>query len=153
MIHIWHVSWACFLWVVLRPAECRSHVWKRRSLGGCSREMYLERWTAPVIRKEEYSKTERLESWKQKENRSEELIGKIHQNPACVLSKCAGAPSFGSVLYCLQLWLKDADKMLLLLLLNRFSRVRLCAAHQAPPSLGFSRQEHWSRLPFPSPMH
>ena len=26
------------------------------------------------------------------------------------------------------------------------------AAHQAPPSLGFSRQEQWSRLPFPSPM-
>ena len=45
----------------------------------------------------------------------------------------------------------------LLLLLSRFSRVRLCAtpemaAHQAPPSLGFSRQEHWSGLPFPSPM-
>ena len=27
------------------------------------------------------------------------------------------------------------------------------AAHQAPPSLGFSRQEHWSGLPFPSPRH
>ena len=27
------------------------------------------------------------------------------------------------------------------------------AAHQAPPSLGFSRQEQWSGLPFPSPMH
>ena len=27
------------------------------------------------------------------------------------------------------------------------------AAHQAPPSLGFPRQEHWSGLPFPSPMH
>ena len=45
-----------------------------------------------------------------------------------------------------------------LLLLSRFSRVRLCAtpkmpAHQAPPSLGFSKQEHWSGLPFPSPMH
>ena len=45
-----------------------------------------------------------------------------------------------------------------LLLLSRFSRVRLCAtpeteAHQAPPSLGFSGQEHWSVLPFPSPMH
>ena len=45
-----------------------------------------------------------------------------------------------------------------LLLLSRFSRVRLCAtpetaAHQAPPSLGFSRQEHWSGLPFPSPVH
>ena len=45
-----------------------------------------------------------------------------------------------------------------ILLLNHFSRVRLCvtpetAAHQAPPSLGFSRQEHWSGLLFPSPMH
>ena len=43
-------------------------------------------------------------------------------------------------------------------MLSHFSRVRLCAtretaAHQAPPSLGFSRQEHWSGLPFPSPMH
>ena len=48
--------------------------------------------------------------------------------------------------------------MLLLLLLSCFSCVQLCAtpqteAHQAPPSLGFSRQEHWSGLPFPSPMH
>ena len=47
---------------------------------------------------------------------------------------------------------------LLLLLVSHFSRVRLCAtpemaAHQAPLSLGFSRQEHWSGLPFPSPMH
>ena len=46
----------------------------------------------------------------------------------------------------------------LLLLLSRFSRVRLCATpetatHQAPLSLGFSRQEHWSGLPFPSPMY
>ena len=45
----------------------------------------------------------------------------------------------------------------MLLLLSRFSRVRLCAtpwtaAHQVPPSLGFSRQEHWSGLLFPSPM-
>ena len=48
--------------------------------------------------------------------------------------------------------------LLLLLLLSHFSRVRLCAtpetaAHQAPPSLGFSRQKYWSGLPFPSPMH
>ena len=27
------------------------------------------------------------------------------------------------------------------------------AAHQAPLSLGLSRQEHWSELPFPSPKH
>ena len=45
----------------------------------------------------------------------------------------------------------------MLLLLSHFSRVRLwvtplTAAHQVPPSLGFSRQEHWIGLPFPSPM-
>ena len=43
-------------------------------------------------------------------------------------------------------------------LVSHFSRVWLCAtpktaAHQAPPSLGLSRQEHWSGLPFPSPMN
>ena len=48
--------------------------------------------------------------------------------------------------------------LLLLLLLSRFSRVRLfatpwTAAHQTPLSLGFFRQEYWSGLPFPSPMH
>ena len=48
--------------------------------------------------------------------------------------------------------------MLLLLLLSHFSRVWLCAtpqtaAHEASLSLGFSGQEHWSGLPFPSPMH
>ena len=48
--------------------------------------------------------------------------------------------------------------LLLLLLLSHFSRVRLCvtpemAAHQAPPSLGFSRQEYWIGLPFPSLVH
>ena len=46
----------------------------------------------------------------------------------------------------------------LLLLLSHFSHVQLCvtpetAAHQALPSLGFSRQEPWSGLPFPSPVH
>ena len=44
---------------------------------------------------------------------------------------------------------KPTGEILLLLLLSHFSRVRLCAT----PTLGFSRQEHWSGLPFPSPMH
>ena len=52
---------------------------------------------------------------------------------------------------------RSFTKLLLLLLLSCFSRVRLCetpqtTANQAPPSLGFSRQEHWSGLPFPSPI-
>ena len=52
---------------------------------------------------------------------------------------------------------KDIQQCVLLLL-RRFSPIRLhatpqTAAHQAPRSPGFSRQEHWSGLPFPSPMH
>ena len=52
----------------------------------------------------------------------------------------------------------EIKNTLLLLLLSSFSRVQLfatpkTAAHQALPSLGFSRQEHWSGLPFPSPIH
>ena len=38
--------------------------------------------------------------------------------------------------------------------MKSLSRVGLCnpwtVAHQAPPSMGLSRQEYWSRLPFPS---
>ena len=41
--------------------------------------------------------------------------------------------------------------------MKSLSRVQLCgtpwtAAHQAPPSMGFSRQEYWSGVPFPSPI-
>ena len=58
----------------------------------------------------------------------------------------------------LQQNIQPHPEVLLLLLLSCFSRVRLCATpqmagHQAPPSLGFSRKEHWSGLPFPPPIH
>ena len=48
-------------------------------------------------------------------------------------------------------------RLFLLLLLSRFSCVWLfttpwTAAHQAPPSMGFSRQEYWSGVPLPSPI-
>ena len=54
--------------------------------------------------------------------------------------------------------LPNSTELLLLLLLSRFSSVRLCvtpkmAAYQASPSLGVSRQEHGSGLPFPSSTH
>ena len=40
--------------------------------------------------------------------------------------------------------------------MKSLSRVQLSvtpwtAAHQAPPSMGFSRQEYWSGVPLPSP--
>ena len=41
-----------------------------------------------------------------------------------------------------------SNQLCMLLLLSHFSRVWL----RATPSLGFSRQEHWSGLPFPSPV-
>ena len=68
-------------------------------------------------------------------------------------SKVKERPEYRMVVFACNLML-----LLLLLLLSCFSHVRLCvtsqmAAHQAPLSLGFSRQEHWSGLPFPSPMH
>ena len=57
-------------------------------------------------------------------------------------------PPFSGFLTKLKCW-----DFLLLLVLSHFSCVWLCvtpemAAHQAPLSLGFSRQEHWSGLPF-----
>ena len=62
------------------------------------------------------------------------------------------------ILYIYKIYPLPMHQALLLLQLSRFSCVQLCAtpetaAHEAPLSLGFSRQEHWSGLPFPSPMH
>ena len=56
--------------------------------------------------------------------------------------------------------IKDFIKLIVIwlpLLLSRFSHVQLyvtpqTVAHQISVSLGFSRQEHWSGLPFPSPV-
>ena len=54
---------------------------------------------------------------------------------------------------CLVLWKKA---MYILSSVQSLSRVRLLAtpwtaAHQAPQSMGFSRQEYWSGVPLPSP--
>ena len=58
-------------------------------------------------------------------------------------------------MYWILTWSLHFIYALLLLLLSRFSRVRICATPEGSPpvspSLGFSRQEHWSGLPFPSP--
>ena len=51
---------------------------------------------------------------------------------------------------------QEGTKLVLLSEVKSLSRVRLFAtpwtvANQAPPSMGFSRREYWSGLPFPSP--
>ena len=62
---------------------------------------------------------------------------------------------------CLLHWWADSlpvSHLLLLLLLSRFSRVRLCAspktaAQPGSPVPGILQARHWNELPFPSPMH
>ena len=81
-----------------------------------------------------------------------DTITKSNQYTNCLLHKAENSPQWHS-----STMAANITYFTVLLLLSRFSRVQLCvtpqtAAHQAPPSLGFSRQEHWSGLPFPSPV-
>ena len=47
---------------------------------------------------------------------------------------------------------KEVHKVKLLLLSRvRLFEIPLTVVYQASPSMGFSRQEYWSGLPFPSP--
>ena len=58
-----------------------------------------------------------------------------------------------------QQWSQDWKRSVIILIPRKvklLSRVRLFAtpwtvAYQAPPSMGVSREEYWSGLPFPSP--
>ena len=54
-------------------------------------------------------------------------------------------------------WKSPAGTICFEVKVKSLSRVRLFAtpwnvAYQAPPSMGFSRQEYWSGVPFPSPV-
>ena len=59
--------------------------------------------------------------------------------------------------YCKWYWCTGVYYVMLCYAKSLQSCPTLCdpidGSHQAPPSLGFSRQEHWSGLPFPPPMH
>ena len=82
------------------------------------------------------------------------------EHTAWLLCVHASAPTDSSLLACTRertdrsplLVCSSSSVLWPLLLPSHFSRVRLCAtpqtaAHQAPPALGFSRQEHGSGLP------
>ena len=78
---------------------------------------------------------------------------KLKSKSYCPVNRKTHSFSYSTICNCILLGHYNSN----MLLLSHFSRVRLCvtpqtAAHQAPLSLGFSRQEHWSGLPFPSPM-
>ena len=86
-------------------------------------------------------------------NESEGILKFIHERKTAYITK-----EFSQIIFLQSIGFKSIliiSLLLLLLLLSRFSHVLLCvtlemAADQALPSLGFSRQEHWSGLPFPS---
>ena len=65
-----------------------------------------------------------------------------------IIGKWLMTPFPGVVPRCLVLLKTDILKHSMLLI-SHFSHVQLCVT----PSLGFSGQEHWSGLPFPSPIH
>ena len=61
--------------------------------------------------------------------------------------------NFSDYLNIIQIMLHDRNASAAAKSLQSCPTLCQTAAHQAPPTLGFSRQEHWSGLPFPSPMH
>ena len=83
------------------------------------------------------------------------LLGrKVMTNPDSILLPAnvhlIKAMAFPVVMYGCESW--TIKTLLLPMLLSRISHVQLCvtpwtAAHQVPPSMGFSRQEYWSGLP------
>ena len=79
------------------------------------------------------------------------------QEACCCYPFELGLFSFFSIIHQFSFSFLHYRIYLLLLLLSRFSHIGLfvtlwTAAHQAPLPTGFSRQEYWSGLPFPSPL-
>ena len=87
-------------------------------------------------------------NWRNNSRKNEEMEPERKQFPVMDVTGDGSKVRCCKEQYCIGTW-NIRFMLLLLLLLSHFSCVRLCAT----PSLGFSRQKHWSGLPFPSPMH
>ena len=83
-------------------------------------------------------------NWRNNSRKNEEMEPKRKQCPVMDVTGDGSKVRCCKEQYCIGTW-NIRFMLLLLLLLSHFSCVRLCAT----PSLGFSRQEHWSGLPFP----
>ena len=79
------------------------------------------------------------------------LYGKVNQLYVYMYSPFFGFPSHLG-----HRWILSRIPCAVTVKVKSLSRIPLfttqwAVAHQAPPSTGFSRQEYWSGLPFPSP--
>ena len=94
------------------------------------------------------------DQWRNNSRKNERMEPKQKQHPVVDGTGDRSKVQCCKEQYCIGTW----NVRSMLLLLSHFSHVRLCvtpqtAAHQAPSSLGLSRQEHCSGLPFPSLVH
>ena len=93
------------------------------------------------------------EEWKNSSRKKEEAQPKQKQHPVVDVTGDGSKIQCYKEQYCIETWNVRSMKVKV----KSLSCVRLFAtpwtvAHQALPSMGFSRQEYWSRLPFPSPV-
>ena len=73
----------------------------------------------------------------------DEMVGWYHQLDGHEFEQAPGVgDGQGGLASCSSWGHKESDTT---------ERLNWTVAHQAPPSMGFSRQECWSELPFPSP--
>ena len=80
-------------------------------------------------------------------------VGDAIQPSHCLSSPSLPAPNPSQHQGLFQ-WVNSSHKVAKVLLLSHFSHVRLCETpDSSPPGSPVPRQEHWSGLPFPSPMH
>ena len=96
------------------------------------------------------------DQWRNNSRKNEETEPKEKQHPTVDVTGDRSKVRCCKEQYCIGTWNVSSMNQGKLLLLSCFSLVRLCvtpwmAAYQAPPSMGFSRQEYWNGLPFPSP--
>ena len=96
------------------------------------------------------------DQWRNNFRKNEGMVPKQKQHPVVDVTGDRSKVRCQNEQYCIGTWHVRSINQGKLLLLSHFSRVQLLvtpwsAAYQAPPSMGFFRQEYWSGVPLPSP--
>ena len=140
--------------LLMIPVVESSLVVQSLGLESPSSEVQAQGWLRlQILKRHPAWKTRSQYSWWRQHSAAQKTQSGLHQSPLIFLGRsldlfwaACGHLSLRSALFQLVKWSE----------VKSLSRVLLFAtpwtvAHQAPPSMGFSRQEYWSGLPFPSP--